>query len=422
MIAHVDPELEDINRVIPKTSCSTLKNIPSSHAVRTTNMPVDEKERSNSTPGSNIIAELSNFGQHIYAKTVLDSAKKGDTIQIIANLECTSDEKLQPTSSPAVFSATCFLDQDADVPVLDFVLGSLQDEAQLDRLTNLDKIESKELSRCEGKVMITYDETENAYSRYLCMNQDIKENVANLYNIDSPKQLSKVSFSKIKLANSEAYSHPSVGFHFFAIGTMSQSIRQRVLQVALKESFEARVLFIKFFGDGRLKHMTVALLDTDKSTIITYKVTPYFMNEKVANLINVDCTYKANVVENAKLLSNEHVHGLWDATLKFSKWTDLLLVMRVPDIERRKSLQAELKQSCHDAPPIAAKNEVDIEKLKGHLVACKFSKDGCYYRALVTGVKPDKARLQFIDFGNVEGILVIELLKTFMFLHLKIRW
>ena len=133
------------------------------------------------------------------------------------------------------------------------------------------------------------------------------------------------------------------------------------------------------------------------------------MNENVANLINVDCTYKANVVENAKLLLNEHVHGLWDATLKFSKWTDLLLVMRVPDIERRKKLQAELKQICHNAPPIAAKNEMDIEKLKGHLVACQFSRDGCYYRALVTGVKPDKARLQFIDFGNVEGTLVIKL-------------
>ena len=82
MIAHIDSELEDINRVIPKTSCSTLKNIPSSHAVRTSNVPVDEKERSNATPGSNIFAELANFDQHIYAKTILDSAKKGDTIQI----------------------------------------------------------------------------------------------------------------------------------------------------------------------------------------------------------------------------------------------------------------------------------------------------------------------------------------------------
>ena len=103
---------------------------------------------------------------------------------------------------------------------------------------------------------------------------------------------------------------------------------------------------------------------------------------------------------------DDQVHGLWDATVKFGQWSDLLMVMRVKDIEKRKEMQKKLQMECNNAPPMILDSNLDIQGMRGSLIACKYSNDGEYYRAIVTGIKPDKVRLCFVDFGNTEGKLI----------------
>ena len=152
--------------------------------------------------------------------------------------------------------------------------------------------------------------------------------------------------------------------------------------------------------------MTAVLLNQDRSPMITYKVTPYFTNSRLADLFDVQSmAMEASVLENIDLSQGDQVHGIWDATIKFGQWSDLLLVMRVQDVEKRKQLQQMLQKSCANAPPIVlGENSTrKMEQLRGRVVACKSSKDGIYYRAVITGTKQDKARLNFVDFGNIEG-------------------
>jgi hypothetical protein len=351
-----------------------------------------------------------NLVQPVYKKTILDTIKVGDLIQIITNLEepthKAGKDVLQPTSCPAVFSATCFQDQDKDLPVLDYVLGTLQEESHLKQLKTLDELDQDELNVFgEGKVVVAFDEVENAYSRYIYLQPDLKQKKATLVNIDSPKVLQNIPFSKILPAQSDAYIHPSLGFQFTAIGKMTPNIEQRVMQMAVKESFEAKVLYTAYFDDGRLKNMTAALLTQDKKPIMTYKISPYFTSTKVAEFLKLDsATSITSSLKNVSLSVNDQVHGIWDATIKFGQWSDLLLVMRAQDINRRKELQDILQECCANAPPINACGDVDVQKLRGCLVACKFPADGQYYRAVITGSKPDKARIHFVDFGNVEGM------------------
>ena len=354
------------------------------------------------------LSSSTSLRQPVYGKTILDSVQVGDIVQIIANLEILTKETVkdnsQPTSSPAVFSATCFQDQDQDLPVLDYVLGTLQDDNRLKQLKPLDQFDKKLVNEFEeGKVVIAFDETENAYSRYIYLSPDTNQKKATLYNIDSPKELSNVTFSKILPAEAESYSHPALGFQFRAIGMMTPNLVQQVMQMAVKESFEAKVLFVKYLNDGRLKHITAALLNSDKNPIMTYKVSPYYMNKKVAEFLKIQSSCMANSLKSVELSVKDQVHGVWDATIKFGQWSDMLLIMRVQDIERRKELQNILHKYCTNAPPINIGEEIDIQKLRGQLVACRFSKDGKFYRAVVTGTKPDKARLHFVDFGNIEG-------------------
>ena len=65
-----------------------------------------------------------------------------------------------------------------------------------------------------------FDSDENAYSRYVYLKPDFKEQKATLVNIDSPKELVNIPFSKILPAQDEAYNQPALGFHFQAIGKM----------------------------------------------------------------------------------------------------------------------------------------------------------------------------------------------------------
>ena len=341
---------------------------------------------------------------------MLDTVKVGDIIQIITNLEEPTHkdckEVLQPTSCPAAFSATCFQDQDKDLPVLDYVLGTLQEESHLKKLKTLDYLYQDKLNTFEeGKVVVAFDEAENAYSRYIYLQPDLKQKKATLVNIDSPKELQNIPFSKISPAQSEAYVHPSLGFQFTAIGKMTPNIEQRVMQMAVKESFEAKILYTAYFDDGRLKHITAALLNLDKNPIMTYKISPYFMSRKMTEFLKLESTTSTiNSLQNMSLSVDDQVYGIWDVTIKFGQWPDLLIVMRAEDIKRRNELQDILQEYCANAPPINACVNNDVQKLRGCLVACKFSADGQYYRAVITGSKPDKARIHFVDFGNVEGM------------------
>ena len=129
----------------------------------------------------------------------------------------------------------------------------------------------------------------------------------------------------------------------------------------------------------------------------------------------------AGDIQSVMLATNDQVHGLWDASVKFGTWSDLLMVMKVKDIEKIDEMQKRLQETCVNAPPMFTNSNIDVKGIRGSLVACKFSNDGQYYRAIVTGTKPDKVRLCFVDFGNIEGkylifILMIEDVGKIIFL------
>ena len=396
------PELSEKSMVKVAQHNTTLTvpeaNPTSRDIIQSQDMP-GNNTKLNSIPKSE---ELLPLAQPVYRKTVLDTVNVGNIIQIISNFEIPvqemKKEKGQPTSSPAVFSATCF--QDEDLPVLEYVLGTLQDEKLLSQIKPLDQLGERFE---EGKVVIAFDEAENAFCRYIYLKPDVKINKATLFNIDSPKEVQNVAFDKILPAEPEVYSYPALGFKFVAIGVMTASIQQRVREIALKETFEAKILYVNHFEDGRLKHLTAALLNSDKKPIMSYKITPYFMDTKVAEFLKIQKADVATSLKGVKLTVDEQVHGIWDATVKFGQWSDFLLLMRIQDVERRKELQSILQKCCANAPPIVIYSDTNAQELRGQLVACKFSRDGQYYRAVVTGIKPDKARLNFIDFGNQEG-------------------
>ena len=290
------------------------------------------------------------------------------------------------------------------MPVLDYVLGALQEESRVKKLPSLNQMAEEQVeSFQEGKIVISFDSAENAYSRYVYLQPDIKEKKATLVNIDSPKELANISFSKILPAEDEAYHQPALGFYFTAIEKMSPNAEQRLVQMAIKESFEAKVLYVKVLKDGRLKHMTVAILNSDGNPIMNYKVEPYYFNKKVAKLMKLDSSIASGDLKGVMLTTDDKVHVLWDVSVKFGQWSDLLMVMRIKDVEQRNELQKRLQASCINAPPLVTDSYKDVQEIRGILVACKFSNDGQFYRAVVTGTKPDKARVSFVDYGTTEG-------------------
>ena len=127
------------------------------------------------------------------------------------------------------------------------------------------------------------------------------------------------------------------------------------------------------------------------------------MNKRVAEYMKIETIRKLADLKGIMPAVDDQVHGIWDATVKFGQWSDILMVMRVKDIEQRKEMQKLLQISCTNAPPINVDGKMDIQEMRGCLVACKFSSDGQYYRAILTGTKPAKARLCFVDFGNTES-------------------
>ena len=294
----------------------------------------------------------------------------------------------------------------------------------------LDELSKESLNSFrKGNVVIAFDEVENAYSRYIYIEPDLKSKRAMLYNIDSPKEVQNVAFSKILPADPEAYSHPSLGFQFNAIGKITPGIDQQIRQLALKESFEAKILYVKHFKDGRLKNIAAALLNSDKRPIMKYKISPYFMSTKMVKFLKIETSCMASSLKSVKISVKEKVHGLWDTTINFGQWSDYLLVLRIQDVKRRSELQQILQKACANAPPIITNIDMSIQTMLGQLVACKFSRDGQYYRAVVTGVKPDKVRLNFVDYGNLEGIIfklqssisldIVEFIKTSWGKHLN---
>ena len=357
---------------------------------------------------------ITDFLQPVYRKTILDNIKLGDVIQIITNFDTSHGNKEpvkgQPTnSSPAAFSATCYQDQDQDLPVLDYILGKLQDETKLVQSKTLDQLDPDSLANFEeGKMVVAFDTIENAFSRYIYMEKDVSAKKATLFNIDSPKLATDIPFEKIVTAESEAYAQPALGFQFAAIGTVTPNVDQQIRGMAAKEVFEAKVLYKKLLQDGRLKSMTVALMKPNKTPLLSYKVTPYYMNPKLTKLLNVplDSKMDGSSLKGIELHPNDQVHGLWDVAVKYGQWSDIIPVMKIQDVEKRDQLQQILQKECLNAPPIVTgKESPDVLKaLRGQLVAFRSSKDeDCYYRGVITGTKPDTVRLNSVDFGYVEG-------------------
>ena len=242
-----------------------------------------------------------------------------------------------------------------------------------------------------GEFVLIWDESEKMFERCFVLGVE-NENIEAI-DIDflKPKNVIK---SKVYRYPKEAFEFPAIGILCVAVGNIS--VRQ---EKYINEVFEQKSdgIYIRLTDrnescKGHLKNFIGTMLEDRKKPLFDYSILPWTaMDPRIPKLLG-----QIEIIKFSDLPTSTLKVGDKLLFIDFGPSSNRMIVTNEKDVIHEENILKHLENLENGGKII---NEIK----EGQVVACKWSEDKLFYRALVNKVNSLKkrVRVRFLDHGNL---------------------